>query len=258
MLGRYSNAFAADDIAPSVRGLTLRLLPGDARAGTARPLDGTPALDESLLDLPLNTGRCFYAGSADIFRRSPLPPPLADLLQPRRARAGATAAGATAATGTATAAVTERLVAPRTVCVIGAGPSGLTAARELEKAGHTAIVLEAGDQVGGKCSSVQIDGRAYDLGDHLYTLLSSTPQLLGHTGSFTVTGGFDSLWKRAAGRRRSTPSGAGGSCRTSAATASGPACSTGWNSCRVCCTPTTSAAWRRSSWSSATSPSPRI
>src|SRR5213075_589563 len=33
VLGRYSNAFAADDIAPSVRGLTLRLFSGDPPAG---------------------------------------------------------------------------------------------------------------------------------------------------------------------------------------------------------------------------------
>jgi cytochrome P450/thioesterase domain-containing protein/predicted NAD/FAD-dependent oxidoreductase/acyl carrier protein len=357
VLGRYSNAFAADDVAPSVRGLTLRLLADADGPGE------TPALHESLLDLPLNTGGCFYAGSADVFRRSqlegpardavlleaphlretlwdsyrtavsfasyhyysqvprcyldtdgrcwlvryrllpagqerttevgrfdpgqlrfppdipdqmtrpagdprpptylheelrdrlatggvagvlqiqlrplpadpvatdaaldgsrpwseeefpwlalatlrldaavddheveglrfspglappelgialarspreaasvnhlrvllyqmtsaarletPMPPPLADLLRPRRA-----------------ATTVERAAPPRRVCVIGAGPSGLAAARELERAGHTAIVLEAGDQVGGKCASVQIDGRAYDLGGHLCT-----------------------------------------------------------------------------------------
>src|SRR5205823_3847665 len=70
VLGRYSNAFAADDIAPSVRGLTLRLFSGDPPAGAGACPGGALALDDGLFDLPLNTGRCFYAGSADVFRRS--------------------------------------------------------------------------------------------------------------------------------------------------------------------------------------------
>ncbi|MFS8104773.1 cytochrome P450 [Lentzea alba] len=57
----------------------------------------------------------------------------------------------------------------KTVIVIGAGVSGLTAARTLEKAGHRAIVLERGDEVGGKCASVDIDGHAFDLGGHVCT-----------------------------------------------------------------------------------------
>ncbi|PON68904.1 Flavin monooxygenase FMO [Parasponia andersonii] len=36
------------------------------------------------------------------------------------------------------------------VCVIGAGPSGLVAARELRKEGHSAVVLEQNDDVGGQ------------------------------------------------------------------------------------------------------------
>ncbi|MDT7790312.1 MAG: hypothetical protein QOF58_8731, partial [Pseudonocardiales bacterium] len=57
----------------------------------------------------------------------------------------------------------------KTVIVIGAGVSGLTAARALEKAGHRAIVLERGGEVGGKCASVDIDGHAFDLGGHVCT-----------------------------------------------------------------------------------------
>ncbi|SDY47046.1 Cytochrome P450 [Amycolatopsis xylanica] len=57
----------------------------------------------------------------------------------------------------------------RTIAVIGAGPAGLSAARELERAGHRAIVLEALPEVGGKCESVDIDDRAYDLGGHVCT-----------------------------------------------------------------------------------------
>ena len=57
-------------------------------------------------------------------------------------------------------------VDPRTVVVVGAGPSGLTVARELERAGHGVTVLEEQDTVAGKCQSVTVDGRAFDLGGH--------------------------------------------------------------------------------------------
>ena len=36
------------------------------------------------------------------------------------------------------------------VCVIGAGPSGLVAARELRKEGHTAVVVEQNHDIGGQ------------------------------------------------------------------------------------------------------------
>ncbi|KAK8511731.1 hypothetical protein V6N13_029325 [Hibiscus sabdariffa] len=38
----------------------------------------------------------------------------------------------------------------KNVCVIGAGPSGLVAARELRKEGHTAVVLEQNHDIGGQ------------------------------------------------------------------------------------------------------------
>lgn len=58
---------------------------------------------------------------------------------------------------------------PRTVAVVGAGPSGLAAARELERAGHRVTVLEEQTTVAGKCQSVHVNGRAYDLGGHICT-----------------------------------------------------------------------------------------
>ncbi|MFG2456323.1 protoporphyrinogen/coproporphyrinogen oxidase [Streptomyces sp. NPDC048523] len=58
---------------------------------------------------------------------------------------------------------------PRTVAVVGAGPSGLAVARELERAGHRVTVLEEQDTVAGKCQSVHVDGYAFDLGGHICT-----------------------------------------------------------------------------------------
>ena len=58
---------------------------------------------------------------------------------------------------------------PLSVVVIGAGPSGLVDARELERAGHRVTVLEEQDTVAGKCQSVHVDARAYDLGGHICT-----------------------------------------------------------------------------------------
>jgi glycine/D-amino acid oxidase-like deaminating enzyme len=58
---------------------------------------------------------------------------------------------------------------PRGVVVIGAGPSGLAVARELERSGHRVTVLEERTTVAGKCQSVDIDGLAYDLGGHICT-----------------------------------------------------------------------------------------
>ncbi|KAE8707427.1 Flavin-containing monooxygenase FMO GS-OX-like 9 [Hibiscus syriacus] len=46
--------------------------------------------------------------------------------------------------------VLERELSKKDVCVIGAGPSGLVAARELRKEGHTAIVLEQNHDIGGQ------------------------------------------------------------------------------------------------------------
>lgn len=56
---------------------------------------------------------------------------------------------------------------PRRVCVIGAGPAGLVAAYELHRRGHRVTVLERADAVAGKCASVAVDDRWYDLGGHL-------------------------------------------------------------------------------------------
>jgi protoporphyrinogen oxidase len=62
----------------------------------------------------------------------------------------------------------ERVPETAPVVVIGAGPAGLTAAYQLGKAGHPAVVLEASDTVGGISRTEERDGWRFDIGGHRF------------------------------------------------------------------------------------------
>lgn len=52
--------------------------------------------------------------------------------------------------------------------VIGAGIAGLSAARELAKAGHSVSILEASDGVGGRVRTDVVDGFLLDRGFQVF------------------------------------------------------------------------------------------
>src|SRR5437763_8870135 len=89
----------------------------------------------------------------------------------RRTLIGTTAATGAAAALPRTAAAAKRGGAKKKrrktadVVVIGAGLAGLTAARELVKAGvKSVVVLEARERVGGRTYTKFVDGVAFDVG----------------------------------------------------------------------------------------------
>jgi len=54
------------------------------------------------------------------------------------------------------------------VVIIGAGPAGLTAAYELNKAGVRSVILEKDDVLGGLSRTVNYNGYGFDIGGHRF------------------------------------------------------------------------------------------
>ena len=56
----------------------------------------------------------------------------------------------------------------KTVAIIGASPSGLSAAYHTQKSGYHVVLLEKTDTAGGKCDSRQYKDFTVDFGPHAY------------------------------------------------------------------------------------------
>ncbi|OCK73380.1 FAD/NAD(P)-binding domain-containing protein [Lepidopterella palustris CBS 459.81] len=58
------------------------------------------------------------------------------------------------------------------VCIVGAGPSGLIAASELQKKGYETVIFEKQPEIGGKCQTHYENGNAYPMGAAFYSIAS--------------------------------------------------------------------------------------
>lgn len=74
------------------------------------------------------------------------------------------AAAGMAAVGVSSAATAASSRQATDVIVVGAGFAGLTCARALRRAGHSVIVLEADDRVGGRTKAATLAGETIDIG----------------------------------------------------------------------------------------------
>lgn len=69
------------------------------------------------------------------------------------------------------------------VVVVGGSIGGLVAARELQQRGCDVRVIEAASEIGaGKCETVEIDGRSYDVGAHLVSMTGPVAELAKEVG----------------------------------------------------------------------------
>lgn len=77
------------------------------------------------------------------------------------------------------------------IAVIGAGIAGLTAAYRLRQAGHTPVVLEAADYVGGRIKTVRRGDFVFDIGAFIY--LGSYQQSIDLMREVGLSGAMDAF-----------------------------------------------------------------
>ena len=88
------------------------------------------------------------------------------------------------------------------ICIVGAGPAGLSAAHALKTRGYTnVVVLEAQERVGGKCRTINFNGRSFDVGANYVTAAYSEVRKLARAFGATLYTQF------AATTARMSPSG---------------------------------------------------
>ena len=88
------------------------------------------------------------------------------------------------------------------ICIVGAGPAGLSAAHALKTRGYTnVVVLEVQERVGGKCRTINFNGRSFDVGANYVTAAYSEVRKLARSFGATLYTEF------AATTARMSPSG---------------------------------------------------
>lgn len=87
----------------------------------------------------------------------------------------------------------------RRVAIVGGGPAGLTAAYRLQRAGASAVVMEAEPWVGGRTRTDVVDGFRVDAGAQLFgsmfTRVFDLVRELGLGGRLLRAPGRDALWR---------------------------------------------------------------